>query len=172
MAGIAVVAAVVAHLADDDLADSIDPHVFDEVFGRLLIVGLGTGAVRQTRIGLKAGVVEHPGVLGTVDNGVRGGHGSQSGGVGRGRVQCTHNNLLVADSPNGASLEMRAESTSYHGPGQAAQRNDALMSTQVSTATVAMRWRRSAHSVPALEEYRSPCSYPCIAVISLEEAIF
>ena len=44
-------------------------------------------------------------------------------------------NLLVADSPDGASLEMRAESTSYRGLGQATQRNDALMRSQVSTAT-------------------------------------
>ena len=44
-------------------------------------------------------------------------------------------NLLVADSPDGASLEMRAESTSDCGLGQAAQRNDALMRSQVSTAT-------------------------------------
>ena len=43
-------------------------------------------------------------------------------------------NLLVADSPDGASLEMRAKSTSYRGPRQAAQRNDALMRAQVSTA--------------------------------------
>ena len=81
-------------------------------------------------------------------------------------------NLLVADSPDEASLEMRAESTSYCGFGQAAQRNDALMRAQVLTATVAMRWRRAARSVPALEEYRSPCSFSCIPVISLEDSVF
>ena len=49
-------------------------------------------------------------------------------------------NLLVADSPDGVSLEMCAKSTSYRGPGQAAQRNDDLMRAQVLTATVAMNF--------------------------------
>ena len=44
-------------------------------------------------------------------------------------------NSSVADALDGASLEIRAESTSDRGPGQAAQRNDALMRAQVSTAT-------------------------------------
>ena len=70
------------------------------------------------------------------------------------------------------TYEIRAESTSDRGPGQAAQRNDALISAQISTVTVAMRWRRAARSVPALEEYRSPCSFSCIPVISLEDSVF
>ena len=35
--------------------------------------------------------------------------------------------LLIADSSDGMIIEMCAESTSYRGLGQAAQRNDALI---------------------------------------------
>ena len=64
VAGVGVVGAVVADVADHDLVDAVSFHLGQQMLAGVLPVGQGIGAVGETRVGSESGVVDHPGVLG------------------------------------------------------------------------------------------------------------